>query len=96
MHLTEIQSSLPGAEFVVWGNSLIFEAPAVGKVSSGSMLGEAQVSSLNLSHPLYFPEKGLEFAGQRYIDLAHAHRETKIAKTRHPKLRGRNAAGHDA
>jgi hypothetical protein len=33
--LTEIQSSLPGAEFFVWGNSLIFDAPAVGKVSSG-------------------------------------------------------------
>ena len=33
--LTEIQSSLPGAEFFVCGNSLIFDAPAVGKMSSG-------------------------------------------------------------
>jgi hypothetical protein len=33
--LTEIQSSLPAAEFFVWGNSLIFDAPAVGKMSSG-------------------------------------------------------------
>jgi hypothetical protein len=33
--LTEIQSSLPSAEFFVCGNSLIFDAPAVGKMSSG-------------------------------------------------------------
>jgi hypothetical protein len=35
--LTEIQSSLPGADFFVWGNSLIFDAPAVGKMSSGQI-----------------------------------------------------------
>jgi hypothetical protein len=33
--LTEIQSSLPSTEFFVCGNSLIFDAPAVGKMSSG-------------------------------------------------------------
>jgi hypothetical protein len=33
--LTEIQSSLPSAEFFVLGNSLIYEAPAVGKLISG-------------------------------------------------------------
>jgi hypothetical protein len=33
--LTEIQSSLPGAEFFVWEDSLIYEAPAVGKLISG-------------------------------------------------------------
>jgi hypothetical protein len=33
--LTKIQSSLPSAEFFVWGNSLIYEAPAVGKLISG-------------------------------------------------------------
>jgi hypothetical protein len=32
--LTELQSSLPGAEFFVWGNSLIVDAPAVKKLIS--------------------------------------------------------------
>jgi hypothetical protein len=33
--LTEIQSSLPGEEFFVWEDSLIYEAPAVEKLISG-------------------------------------------------------------
>lgn len=33
--LTEIHSSLPSAEFFVWGNSLIYEAPGFGKLISG-------------------------------------------------------------
>ena len=33
--LTEVHSSRPGAEFFVWGNSLIYEAAAEGKLVSG-------------------------------------------------------------
>jgi hypothetical protein len=35
--LTEIHSSLPSAEFFVWGNSLIYEAPAFEKLISGQI-----------------------------------------------------------
>ncbi len=35
--MAQIHSSEPSAEFFVWGNSLIYEAPAVEKLVSGQL-----------------------------------------------------------